>query len=255
MKHQASSLGLALLLGAAGSTACHDSPTAPSETGSELTQITTSAHYVVHSAPSDTVDTVWQDTFHEWLVPALQLEPSGRLDYHKYRGRAHLAALTGRTTNGFAEPGTTRFHTIWPTDNHESVHTLVILQVGFPPALFTEGVAVAHSTDPMRGILTPQWNGADLHVLARGYDATGRLPALSSLLRSADFFNFDTNMMYPCAGSFVRYLIDTRGLAPLKAYFAAATFEDAASVTESHFLAAYGRPVDALWEEWRARIR
>jgi hypothetical protein len=235
--------------------ACDGNPAGPTESNTALSQITTTAHYVIHSAPGDSVDTVWQDAFHEWLVPALQLQPSPPLDYHKYRDRAHLAALTGRSTNGFAEPGTTRFHTIWPTDNHESVHTIVILQMGFPPALFTEGVAVAHSTDPVRGILTPRWSGTDVHVLARGYDATGRLPAVSSLLRSSEFFNFDMNMTYPSAGSFVRYLIDTYGLAPLKAYFASSTFEDAAAVTESKFLAAYGRPVATLWDEWRARIR
>jgi hypothetical protein len=235
--------------------ACDGNPAGPTESNTALSQITTTAHYVIHSAPGDSVDTVWQDAFHEWLVPALQLQPSPPLDYHKYRDRAHLAALTGRSTNGFAEPETTRFHTIWPTDNHESVHTIVILQMGFPPALFTEGVAVAHSTDPVRGILTPRWSGTDVHVLARGYDATGRLPAVSSLLRSSEFFNFDMNMTYPCAGSFVRYLIDTYGLAPLKAYFASSTFEDAAAITESKFLAAYGRPVASLWDEWRARIR
>ena len=84
-----------------------------------------------------------------------------------YRDRAHLRALTGRYTNGFAEPGTTRFHTIWQIDNHEGVHTLVILQIGHPPALFNEGVAVAHQTEPAQSILTPRWNGTDLHVLAR----------------------------------------------------------------------------------------
>ena len=46
-----------------------------------------------------------------------------------------------------------------------------------------------------------------------------------------------------------------KGLAPLKAYFAAATFDDAPPVTESRFLAAYGRSVGSLWEDWRAHIR
>ena len=200
------------------------------------------------------MNTSWQDSYYEWLLVALQLQPSPRLDYFKYRDRAHLLAVTGRSTNGFAEPGTTRFHTIWPTDNHEGVHTLAILQIGWPPALFNEGIAVAHQTDPAQGILTPRWNGTDVHALARQYDAAGRLPALSSLLRSSDFFTFDSNVMYPCAGSFVRYLIDTYGLASLKTYFAAATFDDAASVTESRFLAAYGRSVGSLWEEWRQSI-
>jgi hypothetical protein len=92
-------------------------------------------------------------------------------------------------------------------------------------------------------------------VLARQYDAARRLPALRSLLRSSDFFDFHSNVMYPCAGSFVLYLIDSQGLPPLNKYFATATSDDAASTTESRFLAAYGRPLTAVWDEWLAWIR
>ena len=251
---------LACLLGAVALAACGESTTGPSSQGPgasapALTEITTTAHYVIHAAPGDTGDTTWQEAYYEWLLPALQLQPSPRLDYHKYRDRAHLAALTGRNTNGFAEPRTTRFHTIWPIDDHEGVHTLVILQIGHPPGLFNEGVAVAHQTDPVRGLLRPRWNGTDLDTLARMYDASGQLPPLSSLLSSTDFFRFDTNITYPCAGSFVRYLIDTHGLGPFKTYLASATFDDAAGVTETRFQTAYGRTLASVWEEWRTRIR
>jgi hypothetical protein len=243
------------LLGAPALLACGDNATGPSPSAPALSEITTTAHYVIHAAPGDTVDTAWQDAYYEWLLPVLQLQPSPRLDYHKYRDRAHLEALTGRSTNGFAEPGTTRFHTIWPIDNHEGVHTLVVLQIGHPPALFNEGVAVAHQTDPRRGLLTPRWNGTDLDALARMYDASGRLPALSSLLTSTDFFRFDDNITYPCAGSFVRHLIDTHGLGAFKAYVGSATFADAAGTTEARFMAAYGRSLTSVWEEWRTKIR
>jgi hypothetical protein len=234
---------------------CNESPSGPSASSPPLTETTTSVHYTIHAASGDTVNTAWQDAYYEWLETALQLQPSPRLDYHKYRDRGHLKALTGRDTNGFAEPRTTRFHTIWSIDNHEGVHTLVILQIGHPPALFNEGIAVAHQTDPPQGILRPRWSGTDLHVLTRQYDAAGRLPAVQSLLRSSDFFSFDSNVMYPCAGSFVRYVIDSHGLGPLKKYFATATFDDAAATTESRFLAAYGRPLTAVWDEWLAWIR
>jgi hypothetical protein len=246
---------LAGLLAAPALLACGDSATRPSSSAPALTEITTSAHYVIHAAPGDSVDTAWQDAYYEWLLPALELQPSPRLEYYKYRDRAHLAALTGRNTNGFAEPGTTRFHTIWNIDNHEGVHTLVVLQIGHPPALFNEGVAVAHHMDPARGQLRPRWSGTDLDALARMYDASGRLPALSSLLTSTDFFRFDDTITYPCAGSFVRYLIDTHGLRPFKAYVASATFADAAGTTEARFMAAYGRSLASVWEEWRTTIR
>jgi hypothetical protein len=139
-----------------------------------------------------------------------------------------MEALTGPVTSGFAEPGTRRFHSIWPVDNHEGVHTLVILQLGHPPALFNEGVAVAHQTNPAQNVLTPRWNGTDLHVLARQYDAAGRLPSLGSLLPTSEFFDFDTNVTYPCAGSFVRYLIDTRGLAAFRVFLAGVACVDPA---------------------------
>lgn len=235
---------------------CDKNPAAPSPASSQaLTEVTRSAHYTVRTSPGDTVDLAWQEQYFEWVTSALQLGPSPPLEYNKYRDRAHLKAVTGRETNGFAEPGTARFHSIWPVDNHEGVHVLVVLQIGHPPALFNEGVAVAHSTDPARGILTPRWNGSDLHQLAKNYDATGRLPTLPSLLRSTGFFDFDTNITYPCAGSFVRYLIDTYGLASFKALLRGATFDDAPSTSESRFQTAYGRSLASVWEEWRAWLR
>jgi hypothetical protein len=78
---------------------------------------------------------------------------------------------------------------------------------------------------------------------------------VSSLLSSIDFFRVDAEITYPCAGSFVRYLIDQYGLGPFKRYLASATFDDSAAVTVSRVQAAYDRPVTALWEEWLARIR
>lgn len=243
------------LLGCGLLVSCGGGPTGPSAAHPALTQVANSAHYIARSAPGDTVDLDWQEQYYTWLESALQLQPSPRLEYHKYRDRAHMEALTGKVTNGFAEAGTLRFHTIWPVDNHEGVHTLVILQLGHPPALFNEGVAVAHQTNPAQDIWTPRWNGTDVHVLARQYDQTGRLPALGSLLATSRFFDHDTNVTYPCAGSFVRYLIDTHGLDTFKTFLAAAGFEDPPSRTETRFLAAYGRPLAGVWAEWLAWLR
>ena len=235
--------------------ACGNNPAGPDSQHPPLNEVSNSAHYVIRTSPGDRVDAAWQDQYYDWLVAALALDAGGRLEYHKYRDRAHLEALTGRDTNGFAEPGTPRFHTIWPTDNHEGVHTLVVLHIGHPPALFNEGVAVAHHTDPAQGVFTPRWNGTSIHELARQHDAAGRLPALNALLRSPGFFDFDTNITYPCAGSFVRYLIDTEGLAKFKVYVRSARFEDPADGTEALFQATYGRSLGSIWQDWRAWLR
>lgn len=234
---------------------CGGGPAGPSAAHPALIQVATSPHYIVRAAPGDGIDVDWQEQYYTWLTAVLELGPSPPLEYHKYRNRAHIEALTGQAANGFAEAGTVRFHSIWPIDNHEGVHTLVILQIGHPPALFNEGVAVAHQTNPATGRLTPRWNGTDLHVLARQYDAGGRLPALGSLLATRDFFKLDANVTYPCAGSFVRYLIDTYGLPRFKTLLAGARFEDPPTTTEARFQSVYGRSLSVAWTEWRHWIQ
>jgi hypothetical protein len=226
-----------------------DETTAPETV---LSHTVTSAHYMFHMAPGDLVDTTWQERYYAWVIVQLQVQPNERLQYFKYRNRAHITQVTGRATNGFAEPGTLRFHTIWPVDNHEGVHTLVIQYIGHPTALFNEGVAVAHHMDPLRGDLTPRWSGTPIHMIARQAEEAHRIPALSSLLTSQGFFEFDSQVMYPVAGSFVRYLIDTYGLQRFKALLTGAMFTDAPSTTQSRFLAAYGKSLQATWDEWRA---
>ena len=74
------SFGLTLALTAAAAAACGGSSTRPSESYPALTQVTTSAYYVIHAAPGDTVDTAWQDRYFEWLLPALQLQSAPLLD-------------------------------------------------------------------------------------------------------------------------------------------------------------------------------
>lgn len=229
-----------------------DSATGPIE---PLSLTRTSEHYLFHMAPGDNVDIAWQETYYQWIVAQLAVQPSERLEYHKYRNRAHLQGVTGRATNGFAEPGTARFHTIWARDDHEGVHTLVTLYIGHPPALFNEGLAVAHHVDPTSSDLTPRWSSQSVHTIARNVDQAGNLPPANTLVTSTGFFSFDTNITYPVAGSFVRFLIDRYGLARMKAFVSGSAFDDSALRTVTRFIGAYGKTVDEMWTEWRAWLR
>ena len=202
----------------------------------------------------DAVDTASHEAHYRWLETALAIDPGVKLQFHKYRDRAHLQRLTGRVTNGFAEPGTPRFHTIWPWDNHEGVHAVVILTLGHPPALFNEGIAVAHQTNPRLGDFVPRWNGESVDTIAARFESVGQLPSLASLLESPSFFAHPEAIVYPIAGSWVRHLLDERGLAPLKTFFASTTFNATAAQTRAAFLAAYGVTLDSEWDRWRASL-
>jgi hypothetical protein len=238
---------VALLLAAA----CGGDPSGPGE-ADRLDVRVESEHLVYLSAAGDAADSTWMEGYWDWVTARLGVAPGQKLELRKYRDRAHLARVTGRSTNGFAEPGTNRFHTIWPRDNHEIVHVLVILEIGHPPALFNEGIAVAHQALPASGILYAQWNGRNVHAIAAEHLAANRIPDVAALLESPDFFRLDEGFAYPLAGSFVRFLIDRYGMAPLRAYFGGSTFDDGAAKSRALFAAAYGVTLDAAWAEWRA---
>lgn len=211
-----------------------------------------SAHFVYLYAPGDGVDTVFQERHYAWAVDRLAVIPTAKLVYHKYRDRAHLERLTGRRANGFAEPGTYRFHTIWPADNHEYIHSLFTTLVGDSPALFNEGLAVAHHgasvDDELDG--QPLWNGSSVHVLARGFKVAGTLPGLDELITSRGFRRFDDQITYPVAGSFVRFLIDGAGVDAFKRFASRGDPHADATEIEADFVAVYDETLASWWDRW-----
>jgi hypothetical protein len=117
--------------------------------------------------------------------------------------------------------------------------------------LFNEGLAVAYQVDPVRGDMTPRWNNRHVHDVSAAWRRQGRLAGLGQLLTNEQFRALDSQIAYPAAGSFVRFLIDTRGGVPaIKALFARSTFQDAPEVTRRNIEAIYGTPLDALEAAW-----
>lgn len=216
----------------------------------ELPRQRESEHFVLYYAPGDHVDATWQDGYHEWLMAALDVEMAQKIHYFKYRDRAHLRRVTGKNTNGYAESDAFRFHTIWPIDNHEMVHVVVFNTIGRASALFDEGMAVAHQTDPSGADVVPRWSGRSVHDIARDHHRAGTIPTMDALLESTSFREVDPNVTYPLAGSFVRFLIDDSGLGTMKGFTARSSPDDRSATIRNRFRAAYGEEVDQAWERW-----
>lgn len=246
-------LGPGLLL-AALAWGCGDDGTGP-RPGDELDRSLESAHYVYRWSAADpaAVDTIWQERWHGWLVQELALEANWKIEYRKYRDADHLKRVTGHDPTGFAETSRRRFHTTQRLDNHEATHVLWVELVGRTPAFFNEGVAVAYHGDPVRDRFDRSiWNGEDIHVVAGGFLADGKVPALDALLDTNGFWDHDQNMTYPVAGSFVRWLVDQRGIEAFKSFARAVGGGTAApSTVRSRFRETYGEDLDARWVEWR----
>lgn len=251
--HVLVSLFFALSLLAAG---CGSDPTAPLDPTEELTVRHETEHGIYYHAPGDGIDLEAQEEYYVWLFERMGLQPSQPLVYFKYRNRAHMEEVTGRAeTNGWAEIGTYRFHTIWEIDNHESVHALVSSEWNAAPALMNEGIAVAHQALPHLGITDPGWSGTPIDTLAARAIRKGSLPPVEELLESADFRRYETSFIYPVAGSFVKWVVERHGYGAVESYFRSSTLDDSAARLRSTFRAAFGEEITEAWDGWQADIQ
>jgi hypothetical protein len=231
-------------------TACGgNSPSAPTA-GDLLSEQVETASHVYHFAQGDQIDVQWQEAYHLWATAALGVAPSRRIQYYKYRSRSHMGQIVGvSTTNAYADPVAYAIHTIWPTDNHEVVH-LYSSAWGSPVALFSEGFAVAHHVNPVSGDFVPKWSGTPIHDLAGQFRRQGRLLRLGQIAHTSGFRQFDDGVTYPEAGSFVRYLIDARGLDAMKSLFSRLVAGDSADRVRQQVQAVYGVTLDSLEADW-----
>lgn len=244
---------LAISLSAAG---CGSDPAAPRDPTEDLTVRHETEHGIYYHAPGDAVDLEAQEEYYVWLFERMGLEPSQPLVYFKYRNRAHMGEVTGNSdTNGWAEIGTYRFHTIWDIDNHESVHALVSSEWNAAPALMNEGMAVAHQALPHLGITDPVWSGTPIDTLAARAIRKGSLPPVEELLKSTDFRRYETSFIYPVAGSFVKWVLDRHGYGAAESFFRMSTLDDSGERLRANFRSAFGGEIEDAWDAWRESLR
>jgi hypothetical protein len=231
---------------------CGGSPTSPSADGPPHTQTLATPHFDYHYSQGDAVDAAWQEAFHEWATRELRVSVTRRITYYKYMSPAHMLALHNGpgNVNAWADPDRFVLHTIWPTDSHETIHLYASL-FGRATSLFNEGLAVAFQVDPVRGDMTPRWNNRHVHDVTRSLRQQGRLPPLDALLTLDAFRRADSQMSYPAAGSFVRYLLDSHGgIEPIRDLFARSRHDDPAEASRLNFEAVYLQPLQAIEAEW-----
>ena len=234
--------------------ACSDaSPTAPTGAAA-LSQVVETAEFLFRSTPADSVQVDRQLAYHAWAQRELGITAARRIIYNKYLSREHMGEVIGvSNTNAWAEAPAYAIHTIWSYDNHECVH-LYASALGMPVSLLTEGLAVGFQTNPSANDFVPRWSGTFVHDLARTFRSDGRLVRIDQMLQTSQFRSQDLNVVYPEAGSFARFLIDTYGLATFKDLYGRVTSTDQAATVAAKFATVFGKSVGELETEWWAML-
>ncbi len=213
----------------------------------ELDGTARTAHFVVHfPAEGRTAGQIrWAaadlEAAYQHVSRELGVEVHEPIHAYIYPSRATKKRLMGAGRTSVAFPRSRSLHINadafpHPVLTHELVHVMTgprgmpWVQVSPLPGL-TEGVAVALE-EVAGGLTVHEWAAAMMRI--------DKLPDLESLLSAVGFWRHPGGVAYTACGSFVRYLLDTRG--PERFWQA---------YRWGRVSAAYGTPTGALVEEWK----
>jgi hypothetical protein len=179
---------------------------------------------------------------------ALGISPPPLVKVWVHRSEEEKRRLVGAGRTEFTKPWLGEIQVLDaaagpPALRHEIVHAVGGAVAGGPlgvparafvlvDAGLVEGLAVA--LDVPRG----EWT---THEWARAMKALGLLPPAARLVEPAGFFSAPAARAYGASGSFLAYLIEKRGAAPVLRAYAGTPFAEA-----------FGRPVSELEGDWHA---
>ncbi|HET9372287.1 MAG TPA: hypothetical protein VFO19_18625 [Vicinamibacterales bacterium] len=229
------------------------SPTSPSQS---LTATIETEHFSYHYSPGDAaLDEARQEAHYNWAVARLGVSLPQKIVYNKYTSRMHMGELTGTVgTNAFAEPEIFTIHSMFPFDNHETVHVFSAL-VGRPSDFFNEGLAVAFQTNPRDNDLESRFNGQQVHEATADYRRLNLVPPLDQIVETNGFRRIsDSTMSYRIAGSFARFLIDRFGIDRVKEFFRISGSRDNGTQIRQRFQEAFAQTLEAAEAEWLASL-
>jgi hypothetical protein len=218
-----------------------------------------SEHFEFHFAGGDTIrpdEAAINDRAYEIIRDALETDFSRRIEFNKFFDADHIERLTGvRTQGGFVIGG--RIFLIRALDPHEIVHVIAHEELGRPSDFFDEGLAVNFGglrvVDGEVTLFPSALRNFDVDREALTVFAGDRFAgSIRQILTSADFQRLPFEVTYPLAGSFVKFLLRSRGVPALKTFFASSSRLDSQAAIEERLTLAFGVPLDDLEAEWRA---
>ena len=211
-----------------------------------------SARFTLHARPgsfgaehSGYLAAVLEDQY-DATLRMLGAQYGGRISGFLFASAAEVDREFDRTGTGY--PATESFAAVCvpPLDDgllgllaHEANHVIIWNALGRPGTSFmSEGLASA--------VLSEQYHRSGRHFLYSWTFANrGRLPAVATLVDDSRWPTSDSQAAYNASASFLAFLLDTSGYAPLRQLYYARTNE-----FTRRFLEIYGRSVESAEADW-----
>lgn len=174
--------------------------------------------------------------------------PEGKVDAFFYRSPEEKRRLVGASETNFAKPWRRQFHVLdapfpHPVARHELAH-VVAGAFGSPLFRISARAIVSMNAGIIEGIAVAADSRAEeltLHEWAAAMRRLKLAPDIRGIVGPAGFYRQPAARAYTLAGSFLRYLAQTRGAPGLRALY-----------PEGDFEAAFRAPLDDLAREWEA---
>ncbi|MEW5741064.1 MAG: hypothetical protein AB1938_19235 [Myxococcota bacterium] len=186
---------------------------------------------------------------HHQLIEFFGEAPPGKTRIWWYRTDAEKQQLVGAGSTDFAKPWRREVHLSgleYPHRvlKHELAHALAA-PWGAPPFGAT---ATLLGLNPNVGVIegfavaaAERAEELTLHEWTAAMKKRGLLPDVRTLFSGQGFYAAPASRAYTTAGSFIRWLADTKGKEKLRALYRAGDFDGV-----------YGQPLSALADEWEA---
>ena len=86
--------------------------------------------------------------------------------------------------------------------------------------------------------------------MIKRYKDSGVLYTIENIIENSGFNAADYTITYPQSGSFVRYLIDTYGIEPMKTIFSSVNRDASTAEIKAAFLSVYGITIEDAEQDW-----
>jgi hypothetical protein len=218
-----------------------------------LSEHVESRHFVFHFATGDNVsaqDVEELEIHYAGFVDDFGLQGPETIHYYKYASHVHKEFHTGMSGDGFADLEARAIHSVHPNSVHELVHVLAA-SLGDPVSFLREGLAVAYPGYYSLGYARFGFGTRDLHAVWRGWMGGSNAAPLRELLDEDAFWSSKSmTVAYVQSGSFVRYLIDTRGVDRFRQLFSLALWPMDATQVEAVFETVYPDAFELVVRQW-----